>query len=298
MVMYLINGSLKFPSCSRCIAKGIKCDPRSTRRTSDTSYRSSVKKSNTLPRKCHHNSNTLSLNRQASARMVAYSDEEAARSDSPFEFHTTTEYDQEILELSGLPALQPLPTYSTPIFEDCELYSNSPEQIPANWPSAVNSQFSLEDSFIPAQTTDHLLFYDSLGCHEKQTLLLQPWPENSCSDYGYQYDPKTNVYTSSDKWQILGSESLNAIQCLDIEDSASECTSEPFVVSHDLRANYGHDTAIDLEQCLLYQPISIGTVEANKITSAPFMYDKEYTKNPNPLPLEDFYLSGPQTYYQ
>ncbi|XPT01437.1 hypothetical protein M3J09_010572 [Ascochyta lentis] len=117
------------PSCSRCITKGIKCDPRSTRRTSDNNYRTLPTKKPFVTSKRFPTPGVLpSSSTFSSPRSVPSSRPRSImRAPSHIDFRTAVKMSQQAAIISGVPKLTPLPTYHNQIVDECYSYEPSPE---------------------------------------------------------------------------------------------------------------------------------------------------------------------------
>ncbi|KAJ4989661.1 hypothetical protein SVAN01_04878 [Stagonosporopsis vannaccii] len=117
------------PSCSRCISKGIKCDPRSTRRTSDNNYRTlPSKKPFVTPKRFTTPGILPSSTAFPSARSNPSSRPRSImRAPSHIDFRTAVKMSQQAAIISGVPKLTPLPTYQSQIVDECYSYTSTPE---------------------------------------------------------------------------------------------------------------------------------------------------------------------------
>ncbi|UPX10269.1 uncharacterized protein EKO05_0000936 [Ascochyta rabiei] len=117
------------PSCSRCVTKGIKCDPRSTRRTSDNNHRPLSTKKPFLSSKRFATPGILSSSSAfPSPRSIPSSRQQGVmRAPSHIDFRTAVKMSQQAAIISGVPKLAPLPTYHNQIVDECYSYDLSPE---------------------------------------------------------------------------------------------------------------------------------------------------------------------------
>src|SRR5690348_7059048 len=119
----------QLPSCSRCISKGIKCDPRSTRRTTDNDYRClSSKRPFVTPKRFPmpgvlHSSKSFPSPRS----MPSTRPRSIMRAPSHIDFRTAVKMSQQAAIMSGVSELTPLPTYQNQIVDECYSYTPTPE---------------------------------------------------------------------------------------------------------------------------------------------------------------------------
>lgn len=114
------------PSCSRCTAKGIICEPRSTRRTTDNNNKriskSSVSKRNISTRPTHP---MIRQHASPQARLVSHA-HDMIRAASHFELHPAVTPQQQTMEYTTLGTLTPLQTCTPQFPNEHHLYSSSP----------------------------------------------------------------------------------------------------------------------------------------------------------------------------
>lgn len=116
------------PSCSRCTAKGLQCEPRSTRRTSDNSYRKPTKHLVSPKRFPTTNSIPTMPSMGTSSRSMPSSGRpQVMRTVSQMDFHTAAKLGQYPANFNNFNMLTPLPTSYTPQMIDEYSYSSSPE---------------------------------------------------------------------------------------------------------------------------------------------------------------------------
>lgn len=119
------DSRFQVPSCSRCTAKGLPCEPRSTRRTSDSSYRN-PKKHMVSPKRFPSTNSIPTIGRHNSPRSVPLSDRhQLVRAVSQMDFHTAVKLGQQRPDFAAVSMLAPLHTYTPQIIDEC--YSSSPE---------------------------------------------------------------------------------------------------------------------------------------------------------------------------
>ncbi|KAG9195420.1 hypothetical protein G6011_00541 [Alternaria panax] len=181
------------PSCSRCITKGINCQPRSTRRTSDNYHRSHVKKPN-RPARRHYATNpalsldlttppiSLSSSRESGSTPAAsYADTESAAKSS-----------RQDLELSGYPMLTPLPSQEPQVFNDCCAYVQSSEYDTNIFAQAVDTNTYLNLGAISPQTPSPVIMYEpvSVVSHPDCYLYPESWPSEAymSDEAGFEID--------------------------------------------------------------------------------------------------------------
>ncbi|KAF2010353.1 hypothetical protein BU24DRAFT_56786 [Aaosphaeria arxii CBS 175.79] len=114
------------PSCSRCTAKGLQCEPRSTRRTSDNSYRN-PRKHLVSPKRYPTTNSIPNMSRHSSPRSVP-DRHRLVRAVSQMDFHQAAKFGQHRPDFATMSMLTPLQTYTPHIVDECYSYSSSPEQ--------------------------------------------------------------------------------------------------------------------------------------------------------------------------
>ncbi|KAF1952337.1 hypothetical protein CC80DRAFT_495411 [Byssothecium circinans] len=147
------------PSCSRCTAKGLHCEPRSTRRTSDNSYRKPTKHL-VSPKRYPSTSSIPTLG--TSPRSVPSSGRpQMVRSVSQMDFHTAAKLGQQPAGFNFNNMLSPLPTYAPHIVDECYSYSSSPEQGMHGFPLSMEKNYMASRSVTPG-TPDSFASYEPL----------------------------------------------------------------------------------------------------------------------------------------
>ncbi|KAF2713373.1 hypothetical protein K504DRAFT_450077 [Pleomassaria siparia CBS 279.74] len=161
------------PSCSRCTAKGLPCEPRSTRRTSDSNYRNTKTRQIVSPKRFSSAVSVPSLSRHTSPRSVPSSERpQMMRAHSHMDMHTAQKMRQQTpTDFSAYPMLTPLPTYSPQIIDECYSYSSSPEQ---------NMHTFYNAGRMTPQTPDSFLYHDSLASTDAfdQYMNTQTWSDD------------------------------------------------------------------------------------------------------------------------
>ncbi|KAF2265952.1 hypothetical protein CC78DRAFT_542906 [Lojkania enalia] len=115
------------PSCSRCTAKGLPCEPRSTRRTSDSSYRNTTKKHVVSPKRFPSTSSIPTISRHGSPRSVPTSNRhQLVRAVSQMDMATASKMGHQV-NFAGLSMLTPLQTYTPHIVDEYYTDFSSPE---------------------------------------------------------------------------------------------------------------------------------------------------------------------------
>ncbi|PVH90743.1 hypothetical protein DM02DRAFT_547210 [Periconia macrospinosa] len=148
------------PSCSRCTAKGLHCEPRSTRRTSDNSYRKPTK--HLVSPKRYPTTNSIPTLGTSPRSVPSSSRPGLVRALSQMDFHTAAKLGQQPGSFSNFNMLSPLPTsYSSHVVDDCYSYSSSPEQQMAGFPMSMEKNYAAPRCETPG-TPDSFASYDAL----------------------------------------------------------------------------------------------------------------------------------------
>jgi hypothetical protein len=135
------------PSCSRCTAKGLHCEPRSTRRTSDNSYRKPTK--HLVSPKRYPTNNSMSPLGTSPRSVPSSGRPQIMRSVSQMDYHTAAKLGQQPANFNFNNMLSPLPTYAPHIVDDCYSYSSSPEQGMHGFPMSIEKNYMASRSGTP-----------------------------------------------------------------------------------------------------------------------------------------------------
>lgn len=305
-----IDTSLQLPSCSRCITKGIKCDPRSTRRTSDNSYRSNIKKPFVSPKRYHSTSTVSTLKHTSPRSMPSSSRQRAMRAASHIDFHSAVKMSQQASGISGYPMLTPLPTYASQIVDECYSYSSSPEQNTSGYTQSMEMNTFPTSCSLTPQTPESIVYHEplSMGEHLDHYMASQSWSDEAIVSAGLGFDPDMTAMLPTDMWsapepghmmpiaqmswpqhplsvspQHMSAELVSHIQGVP-SLTTSECSAEDF-----------NTLGTNPEEWSIYQPtitdMNMGTI----VTSAPFMHDLKFIPSHAPL-WEDVFIAGSSPY--
>lgn len=164
------------PSCSRCTAKGLQCEPRSTRRTSDNNYRN-PRKPMVSPKRYNSTNSVPVLSRHGSPRSVPSSSRQPlVRSVSHMDFHTAVKLGQRPDFATTM--LTPLQTYSSHI-ENGYSYSSSPEQNMSAFPHQMDRSTSHSGRLTP-QTPESFIYHEPVSVMDNfDPYLSHSWSDNS-----------------------------------------------------------------------------------------------------------------------
>ncbi|KAF2193221.1 hypothetical protein K469DRAFT_730124 [Zopfia rhizophila CBS 207.26] len=165
------------PTCSRCAAKGLPCEPRSTRRTSDSSYRQ-AKKHVVSPKRFPSSTSIPTMRRDGSPRSVPSSDRpHLARSLSQMDMSTAQKMGHRRPELTGMPMLTPLPTFNPQIIDECYSDYGSPEPSMGVFPHQMEKNGYNASGRLTPQTPDSFTYSEPLSVVDPfdQYLNSQVW---------------------------------------------------------------------------------------------------------------------------
>lgn len=289
----------KLPSCSRCITKGLKCDPRSTRRTSDNSYRSIVKKPFVSPKRYHSTSKIPTTSSHSSPRIFGSSMIHGAS--SHFDFRTPTKMNHQASVCAGYPTLTPLPTFASQTSDTCYAYpiyseTNFNNMTPILEPNA----FPISGRLSP-QTPESLAYHEPVSIHEVSDPweVSQAWGNAAMGTMGLEFDADVTIGTTlpmqlwstpdhSIDWhqcslsaspQVMSHELVPDVRVVP-SLSISECSVADFSSASNFQENWAH--------C---QPITTQLEMEDMVAPSPFVQGL----GPNPTPVwEDVF--GPALY--
>ncbi|KAF2004610.1 hypothetical protein P154DRAFT_35117 [Amniculicola lignicola CBS 123094] len=164
------------PSCSRCTAKGLQCEPRSTRRTSDSNYRN-PKKAIVSPKRFHSAQPVSAISRHGSPRSVPSHDRhhQLVRAVSHMDMATMAKLQQRP-DYTGMPMLTPLPTFSPQIIDECYPFSSSPEQQMGAFANPMEKSSYLASGRLTPQTPESFIYSEPLAMNDGFDYMnAQPW---------------------------------------------------------------------------------------------------------------------------
>ncbi|KAF1838883.1 hypothetical protein BDW02DRAFT_304236 [Decorospora gaudefroyi] len=273
------------PSCSRCIAKGIKCDPRSTRRTSDNRYRANIKKPLAPPRQYHATGNMSQSIRHSSPRnMPSLNTHGIVSATSPIDLQDAEKMSQHAPGLSGYPMLTPLPTYVSPITDESYSYSSSPDQnLDCLAQTMEMSSFPNSGRHSP-RTPEPIVHHEPISVADSTNhyMMAQPWSDERLAPFELELDPSMADMLSIDLWTTHDTTSLIPLHqdpwpqaefSLSPQQISMELTSQISTVAHLATSeypieNYSSDTM--QEEWSIYQPF---VTDMTLVSPAPLMHD-------------------------
>jgi hypothetical protein len=300
---------MQLPACSRCISKGIKCEPRSTRRTSENSYRANVGKLH-LPPKKHFTSTSSRWRRHTSPQSIPSScRQEAMRAASFVDYRSAMKADQENPELSGYPMLTPLPTYSSQMVDECYSYSSSPEQDLSSFTRAMEMNTFHNLGRLSPMTPDPIMCPEPISILDNfdHYTTSQPWSDEALASCELGVDPNMAGIHPLDMWPTPDTTDLMSLAQLSWAQSG--ISASPQQISTDLILrndvvpsmptseysveNYSSDAMPG--DWTIYQPTTTHMDLANMITLAPYMRDANSVSTHAPI-WEDVFVPGPRPY--
>ncbi|KAL6160811.1 hypothetical protein ACJQWK_02282 [Exserohilum turcicum] len=189
------------PSCSRCLAKGIKCEPRSTRRTSDNN-RSSIKRRCVPPKRYHSMGSLSHAGQSASPANFPSLEEDEYRRSMSYDSYNAARTDHQTLALSGYPMLTPLPTHAAYIIDESHSYCDSPETSLASFKQTTsNSTLSHSDRLSPPTPEPMFLHEPMPRIHYADYHACpQTWYEDVQPSIEYSFDPGVTSVLPPEPW--------------------------------------------------------------------------------------------------
>ncbi|KAF1976481.1 hypothetical protein BU23DRAFT_27885 [Bimuria novae-zelandiae CBS 107.79] len=198
------------PSCSRCTAKGLQCEPRSTRRTSDNSYRKPTK---------HLVSPKRFPTMGTSPRSIPSSGRpQIMRTVSQMDFHTAAKLSQYPTNFNNFNMLTPLPTYPTPVIEDSFSYSSSPEPNMGGFSRSMdqNGYITASRAMTPS-TPEPFAFHDPIAIADPfdQYMNNSSWSDDGSMAVGLGFEHDIPGMLPSDMWATPEPESITPMGLCD-----------------------------------------------------------------------------------
>ncbi|PSN70603.1 hypothetical protein BS50DRAFT_264687 [Corynespora cassiicola Philippines] len=199
------------PSCSRCTAKGLPCEPRWTRRTSDSNYRN-PKKHLVSPKRFPSANTVPTLSRHTSPRSVPSSNgNQLTRTHSQMDFHTAAKMAQRT-DFASLNMLTPLPTqapYTPQIVDEFHSYSSSPEQNMMPFSQPMEKSGFLASGRLTPQTPDSFPYPEHLTMAEPfdPYMNAQPWSDDGQMPIGLGFENDMPGMMPGDMWSTPEPES-------------------------------------------------------------------------------------------
>lgn len=300
----------QLPSCSRCITKGIKCEPRSTRRTSDNSYRTNIKKPFVSPKRYHSSSAVPTLSRHASPRSIPSSNRQRAmRAASHIDFRTAVKMSQQGSGISGYPMLTPLPTYASQIVDECYSYSSSPEQNLSGFTDAMDANNFHNSGRLTPQTPEPIIYHEpvSMGDNLDPYMNSQPWSEDALASVGLGFESDLTSMLPTDMWSAPEAEmipmahmswpqpGLNMSPQHMAVDLASHTRGVPSLTTSECSVEDFNSISTNPDEWPIYHATTPQLNMINMVTSAPFMQDMNALQSHAPI-WEDVYMPGHSPY--
>lgn len=197
------------PSCSRCTAKGLQCEPRSTRRTSDNSYRKPTKHL-VSPKRFPTTSSIPTMT--ASPRSIPSSGRpQIMRTVSHMDFHTAAKLSQYPANFNNFNMLTPLPTYTTPIIEDSFSYSSSPEPNMGNFSRSMDQNAYITSSrAMTPSTPEPFAYHDPIAIADPfdHYMNTPSWSDDGSMAVGLGFEHDMPGMLPNDMWSTPEPESI------------------------------------------------------------------------------------------
>jgi hypothetical protein len=279
------------PSCSRCITKGIKCQPRSTRRTSDNNNRASIRKSSRLPRR-DYATNAVSCLELHTPTMSLFSHQEPSVTYEGFYIDTGSiaKSSHKDLRLSGYPMLTPLPSQGSQVSNDCYAYVESPEYDSNFFVRPVDTNNYLNLGAISPQTPGPVILYEPASVVNDPDCYLYPesWSSevHMSNEVGFGVNGTTvlpEMWATPDSMAITSAtqipcplSDLSNLQRHTMDESTSHISGIPSTNQYQSR------NALDpvRPEWTFYSPT---VTDMAVVPSAPFMYDFNSATNYAPV---------------
>ncbi|CAO2653417.1 Nn.00g028280.m01.CDS01 [Neocucurbitaria sp. VM-36] len=300
------------PSCSRCITKGIKCDPRSTRRTSDNSYRANVKKPLVSPKRYHTTGTVPSLNRQTSLRGIPSPSRQRAMraASSHIDFRTAVKPSQQPSGVSGYPMLTPLPTYTSHIVDECYSYSSSPEQNMVGYTQTIDMNAFPSSGRLTPQTPEPIIYHEPLttGGILDPYITSQPWSDEVLGSAGLDFDPDMTAIIPINMWSAPEPAHIMPMAQMSWPQSSfsvspshmsaelvSHASGAPSLTTSECSVEDFNTSGTNAEEWSIYQPTATQINMADLVTSAAFMHDMKSIPSHAPI-WEDVFIPSSSPY--
>lgn len=204
------------PSCSRCTAKGLQCEPRSTRRTSDNSYRKPTK--HLVSPKRFPTSSSIPTMSSVARSIPSSGRPQIMRTVSQMDFHTAAKLSQYPANFNNFNMLTPLPTYTTPIIEDSFSYSSSPEPNMGGFSTSMgqNSYITSSRAMTPS-TPEPFAYHDPIAIADPfdQYMGHSNWSDDGSMAVGLGFEHDMPGMLSHDMWATPEPESITPMGLCD-----------------------------------------------------------------------------------
>lgn len=273
------------------MTKGIKCQPRSTRRTSDNSNRSGVRKPSRLPRRqCATNGVPCQDLDTPSTSLFSQQEPLATYETSYIGTESMSKHSRKDLRLSGYPMLTPLPSQGSQVSNDCYAYMGSAEYNPNIFVRPVDTNNYLNLGATSPQTPGPVMLYEPVSVVNDPDCYLHPesWSRelHMSNDLRFEVNGTTVL---PETWAIPDSTTILStmqIPCplSDISNSSRYMLDGPasHVTGIASPVQYQFRNALDpvTPEWTFYGP-AVSDVAVT--TSAPFMYDLNSASNYAPV---------------
>lgn len=155
------------------------------------------------------------------------------RAASHIDFRTAVKMSQQASNLSGLPTLQPLPTYSNQIFSEGTLGSINSEQSPAEFNSAPDTSNLLASGRLTPQTPEAIMYHEPMSMTDlsEQWMAESTWTEDSLATVGLGLECGMSGMMSTDLWPI--DESIHTVPMAQMAWSHTQSSISPQSMSSD-----------------------------------------------------------------
>ncbi|CAI9631641.1 unnamed protein product [Alternaria burnsii] len=268
------------PSCSRCITKGIKCQPRSTRRTSDNHGRSSVKKQPRLPR---YPAVKAISNRHLHVSSVSLpvSKEPGITSATPYvDSERTATSSCQDSGLPGFPMLGPILSQGPQVSYNCYAHVDGPMYDPSIFARPIDMDNHLYLGAISPHTPSPVTLYENvsvlndLDYHQYD----DSWSDEMHMLDGFGFEVSAAGFLP-ETWVVPNSTNMVPTEQVpwslyDLPDllqyKPDESVSHLGGMASSAQYQFGNDLDSIQPESTFYRPT---VTDMTVLTSAPFMYD-------------------------
>lgn len=204
------------PSCSRCTAKGLQCEPRSTRRTSDNSYRKPTK--HLVSPKRFPTTNSIPTMGTSPRSIPSSGRPQIMRTVSQMDFHTAAKLSQYPANFNSFNMLTPLPTSYTPQIIDEYSYSSSPEPNMGGFSRSMdqNNYITANRAMTPS-TPEPFAFNDPIAIADPfdQYMNTPSWSDDGSMAVGLGFEHDMPGMLPNDMWSTPEPESITPMGLCD-----------------------------------------------------------------------------------
>lgn len=288
------------------------CEPRSTRRTSDSSYRINPKKSFASPEIYRSASMVPSLPIRPSSRSTPdLSKPTVRRAISDTNFSTTNKLNQAAM-LSGFPTLKPLPIHSSHIVDECYSRSSSPDQSLGGFPhSAEYPSFHSSRDWTP-QTPEPFVYDESLAMKDPLNHYATSWhwSGNEMVPFELNFDEVAGSIPGS-IWSTPEPEPTESTDYLNVWPYPSFSLSPQQIPTNTVP--HTHETPLlSIRDCSMDDYSSLDPIQdawascqsivsqnsiTDMITSSPYIYNTESVPDATSI-WEDVFIPDTSSYYK